>query len=141
LFSALAYLAEINIRLNKLEEAYDNCQKALKWKALSSNCFSKLIEIICYYNMALAKYKQNDAILAQKHFHEFFKTAQKYCVSMMDKEKYECLIKDGMFSVKTTRDSLENSLKILTVIFGKNHSFVKNFVEPNRIYAHKSIFN
>jgi tetratricopeptide (TPR) repeat protein len=130
-FVAIVYKSEADIRLNKFEEAYEDCKLALLASGDKSN-YAKLITCQCFYNMAIAKYKMSDYRTALKHFEEFFKAAREFSKDFLDKNVFEQLKSQSIFEIaKDTfaiNTYLQNSLKIFTAIYGADHPFVKDFV-------------
>ncbi|GHT92878.1 hypothetical protein FACS1894122_07270 [Alphaproteobacteria bacterium] len=130
-FVAIVYKSEADIRLNKFEEAYEDCKLVLVASGDKSN-YAKLITCQCLYNMAISKYKMLDNKTAIKHFEEFFKASREFCEDFLDKNVFEQLKSQNTFEI--TKDTyaintyLKHSLKIFTAIYGADHPFVKDFV-------------
>jgi tetratricopeptide (TPR) repeat protein len=135
LFYAFVWRSEANIQLNNLEEAYNDCQKALNFMQELKSNFNKLMKIICYYNMAIAKYKLFDKAKSLEHFKAFFKLSNEFCEKFLEKSVHEKLLEENVFEFPKNESHiklcLQNSLIIFSAIYGKNHSFVKNYVKVN----------
>ena len=129
------YNSEACIRLNKFDEAYSNCQETLKFTHQSKTNFNKLMEITCYYNMAIIRYKQNNLMESIVHFQRFFELAKSFCYNFLERSLYEKLFKENIFEIPKNESQIEtclqNSLKIFSAIYGENHSFVRNYVIKN----------
>jgi tetratricopeptide (TPR) repeat protein len=132
MLEAYLWIAEANIRLNKFIEAYDNCIKALKLTKKSKTNFAKLLKVLCYYNMGIAKYKLSDKEKSIEHFKIFFELSNEFCKGFLEKSVYEKLFSDNAFEIpkeeSQIKTCLQNALKIFSAIYGENHSFVKNYV-------------
>lgn len=132
MLEAQVWLSEANIRLNKFEEAYGNCQTALKLTKKSKTNFAKLLKILCYYNMAIIKYKQNNQTESIEHYNKFFELSKPFCCGFLDKAAYEKLLNENAFEIVKDESQikicLQNSLKIFSAIYGENHSFVRDYV-------------
>ena len=135
LTEAFVYKSEIDIRLNNLKEAFEDCELGIKYKKESKTNFAKLIEVICYYNMAIVKHKLSDVNKALEYFQKFFELSMKFCKGFLDKRVYEKLLNENAFEIIKDKSHmqkcLQNSLKIFTAIYGENHSFVKDYVTEN----------
>jgi tetratricopeptide (TPR) repeat protein len=132
MLEAQVWLSEANIRLNKFEEAYGNCQTALKLTKKSKTNFAKLLKILCYYNMAIIKYKQNNQKESIEYYNNFFELSKPFCCGFLDKAAYEKLLNENAFEIVKDESQikicLQNSLKIFSAIYGENHSFVRDYV-------------
>jgi tetratricopeptide (TPR) repeat protein len=139
-FFALLHKSEACIRLNKYEEAYQDCSLALKVNLGNNDGgnFGVLSLCSCIYNMAIAKFKMQDYGCALRHFNEFFNKIHKFCKGFLDENTLRELEIQKAFDNITiesqTYKCLENSLKIFTAIFGKEHAFIKNYIAKNCVY-------
>jgi tetratricopeptide (TPR) repeat protein len=131
MLEALVWISEANIRLGNFVDAYANCQEALKLTKKSKTNFAKLLKVLCYYHMAVAKYKMSDNGDSINYFQRFFELSDEFCNGFLEKNTYEKLQKEQV--VKIAKDKspikicLQNSLKIFSAIYGEEHSFVKNY--------------
>ena len=132
LFQAFIYKAEADFRLGKLGEAYDDCLNALKYKEKSESNFMHLLNMRLHYIMAITKYKLGDSRKAIEYFKTFVALAKIWFSNYSDNNSgYEKILDEKIFSGSTDtkiEDYFRGSLKIFTEIYGKKHSFVKNFV-------------
>ena len=131
LFQAFTYKSEIDTRKNKLSEAYDDCLKALSYKKNSDSNSSQLMNMIIYYNMAVTKYKQGDLRKSTEHFKTFILLAKNFCANFLSDIENEKLINHGVFNIKENgeiKEYLNLCLQIFTIIYGKDHSFIRNFI-------------
>ncbi len=130
------FLLETKIRLNQLEEAYNNYLSILKIDQKSNTNYSNLIFISAHYHAFIIKLKQNDLKSARIHFKSFIEKIKPLCETILEKNKYEALANSKNFDVS---DSLSNDIKncltqstnIFTAIYGIEHSFVKEYVFMN----------
>ena len=137
LFQAFIYKAEADFRLGRLNEAYNDCLNALKYKEKSEANSMHLLSMRLYYTMAIAKYKIGDSKKAVEYFKAFIALAKIWFSNYSDNNNsgYEKVLDEKIFSTSTdtqAEDYLGICLKIFTEIYGKEHSFVKNFVETIR---------
>lgn len=126
---AFVFRAEALIRLNKLDEALNDCLVVLKNKDSFSSNSAKCLEVLCLYNIAIIKYKQNDFKSALQNFDLFFKTVEPICRIILTREFYSYLEKEKTFAFTyDISQCLEKSAKIFTAIYGKTHPFVTDYV-------------
>jgi tetratricopeptide (TPR) repeat protein len=129
-----SYYLESLIRLNKLTKAYKVFNKRSSENIIRRN-YNYLQYCITNYHAAIIKYKQFDWDLSLKHFYDFFVNVDKFCKEFLDKPIYDKLVLENTFEIvmeqKNIQKCLANSLKIFTVIYGENHSFVKDYVAKN----------
>ncbi len=137
LFQAFIYKAEADLRLGKLNDAYGDCLNALKYKDKSEAYSIHLLHMRLYYIMAIAKYKFGDSKKAIECFKMFINLAKIWFSNRSDNSSgYEGTLDEEIFSTsKNTRieDYFKHCSKIFTEIYGREHSFVKNFVETINI--------
>ncbi len=131
---------EILIRLNKLHDAYTACEDIFKMKNIAKDNYSKSLYAIVLYDAAIIKYKQHDLQKSAEHFSEFFKQMKDFCKGFLELNEYKELESKGVFapvdlskppSKKDIKEYLNRSIKIFSVIYGPNHSFVKDYVMKN----------
>ncbi len=120
------------VRLNRLNEAYSDFQYAIKQKGNSSDNYTKLLVCICFYHAFIIKYKQEDYKLAFEHFAAFIGSIREFCKGFLEKNDYEKLLNENAFEIITDelqiKTCLKNSLKIFSFIYGKEHPFVKDYI-------------
>lgn len=134
LLEALVYRSEARIRLAKFEKAYEDCKKALDLSknSKSKHNLSKLLNVICHYNLAIAKYKLHDTNKSLEHFKDFFQKAENFCHGFLDSEKLKHINEIKVFEIhKDIKIYLKNSLEIFKAIYGENHAFIKDYVRKN----------
>ena len=134
LFNALIYRSEANNRLKKFDDAYADCKMAIGLNEIKNHNhnFIKLLYIICYYNMAIAKYNQKQTEVALNHFSEFFKASKIFCQNFLEEDKLRLLNDSKIFEESNDiKMCLKKSLMIFKAIYGDNHSFVKNYASKN----------
>ena len=123
------------MKLNNLFNANENCKLFIDINKNFNIEYDIWLNSIFYYNMSIIKYKQKEYELSLKHFAEFFKHMKEFCKGFLDEPIYNNLEKENVFEIiKETKDiqkCLDNSLKIFTAIYGKDHSFVKDYVAEN----------
>lgn len=134
LVNAFNYRAEIQIRLGKFKEAYDDCKESIKmtYGIPEQRNIAKLLRITCHYNMSISKYKQGQIANSLKHFDEFFEKAKNFCEEFLDKDNLIQLKQVNVFSGnKDVQKCLKNSLEIFKIIYGEKDSFVRNYASKN----------
>jgi len=129
------YYTQTLLMFEELQNAEIICKEILKDKSIDNRNLSKLMHCMNLYHMSIIKYKQKEYELSLKHFVEFFKHIKEFCKRFLDEPIYNSLEKENAFEIiKETKDiqkCLDNSLKIFTAIYGKDHSFVKDYVAEN----------
>jgi hypothetical protein len=134
---ALVYEMEVLVKLFNFDIVYANYKylASIPCEEREANNYANLLFISCHYHAAVTKYKQEDCELSLKHFSEFFTHMNDFCKGFLDKPVYDKLISENTFEI--IKDKLQiqkclgNSLKIFTAIYGKNNSFVKDYVAEN----------
>lgn len=128
----MVYLSEANIRVNNNDEAYKHCRTARSFFHKEEDNYTKLMENICIYNMAIICCKKSNTQHALSYFDEFFEHANKFCAGFLDKLVYEQLELERVFEkTQGLQKCHDNCLKIFTAIYGPEHSFVKDYVAEN----------
>ena len=125
--------AEALIRLNRLDEAFYVCKLVFAAENRERNNYSDLFFNTCYYHAAIIKLHQKDFDSARKYFREFFRTMSILCKNILEKEKYQQLLKNNVFDehVSDIKKCLQNSLQIFEAIYWKDYEFTKYYVEKN----------
>jgi DNA-binding CsgD family transcriptional regulator/tetratricopeptide (TPR) repeat protein len=132
--------AEARVRLNKLQEAYDDCVSVWSIKKMRENNYNKLVYITSFYHAALIKYKQEDYQKSLEYFSDFIKNMQMFCKGFLDAKEYVELEKKGVFKDtevggNTSQNNLspyfKRSLDIFTIIYGAEHPFTKDYILKN----------
>jgi tetratricopeptide (TPR) repeat protein len=137
MFDAFVYRSEINIRLEKFQDSFRDCEKAIKSIGSSITNFATLMKIICYYNMAVVCYKQKKYIESMKYFNIMLEISNKFCSHFIEKDEFQFFVKQHIFcgidDIIDLEKCQKKSLQIFSVIYGKEHSFVKNYIEKNSL--------
>lgn len=135
LFHALVSRTEVLIRLNKLNEAYNDFQCAINKKGNRTDNYTNLLFCISFYHAFIIKYRQKNYKLALKHFSDFCSSIKKFCGCFLKESEYNKLLNKNVFEVVTDesriKTCLQNSIEIFSSIYGKDHPFVKKYVIEN----------
>ena len=138
--------AEVNIRLGKFQEAYEDAIFVKTFNKICHDHLTRLSVISSIYHSYFAQYKLNNYKKSIEHFVEFTEKAQDFCKSFLEQDQYDELVKEGVFNVmpyveraalNDIKIYLHNSLKVFTAIYDSEHYFVKNYIEPNYLEAIK----
>ena len=131
LLLAYVYKAEAAIRIGKYEQGYEDSLLALKQKE-SEHKYADLVDTVCYYNMAVAKYKLGYMKEAYELFKTFFESSKSFCKSSLLQEKFEELLNEDAFAFSSKIDvCMRKSRKIFRTIYSETHPFVKDYVYRN----------
>ncbi len=131
LLLAYVYRSESAIRIGKYEQGYEDSLLALKQKE-SEHKYADLVDTICYYNMAIAKYKLGYIKESYELFKTFFESSKSFCKSNLSQEKFDELAKENSFTFSKIIDNcLNKSSRIFKIIYSENHPFVKEYVYKN----------
>ncbi len=135
LFHALISRTEALIRLNKLDEAYRDFRYAVTQKGNGADNYTKLLFCTCLYHAFIIKYKQKDYKLALEHFADFSGSIKEFCKSFLSASEYNKLLDANAFEIITEESQiktcLQNSIKIFSSIYGKDHPFVRDYIYKN----------
>jgi DNA-binding CsgD family transcriptional regulator len=132
--------AEARIRLDKFDEAYEDCSYVFKTNKKTSNNYFNLLYYTCFYHAAFIKYKKGDIKTSAKHFLIFFKNIKEFCKLFLEPHIYDEFNKRGVFTQaldinaitgKNIREYLAQSAKIFPLIYEDSHPFVQDYVLKN----------
>lgn len=131
LLLAYIYKSEAAIRMGKYKEGYELSVLAMKQKENKHN-YADLVDTICYYNMAISKYKERDISTSLDLFKDFLESARCFCNSNLIKEQFRALKSNGVFDfVNDITICLDKSKKIFKEIYSESHPFVSDYVYKN----------
>jgi len=130
---AKIFRAEARIRLNNLNEAYNDCAFVLKVGQRRKNNYHNLLYSTCLYHAAIIKYKQGDMEKSLEHFGDFFKGIRDFCQSFLDEKEFKELGDKKAFvdDSVSVADCLQRSTVVFSVIYGPTHPFVRDYVSEN----------
>jgi DNA-binding CsgD family transcriptional regulator len=127
---AYMHRAEANIRMNKLEDAYNDCLQSIKAKGKYNNNSAYFSEAVCNYYMAIVKYKQKNSDTALMHLNAFRIIFDKIGKNIFPTKNYELIKYNELLrhDFKNCEEGFQKIGKIFNTIYGKNHPFVKSFI-------------
>jgi len=134
---AKIYRIEVYLRLGKLKEAYDDCVSISTIDYKKTYPYSDLLYATGLYCAAIIAYRQNDLERSEEFFIEFLKKIKYFCCTFLDAKTFKNLDSEGTFEVMEKHKDLkiyfQSCSKIFISIYGKDHSFVRDFVLTNVI--------
>lgn len=132
MFKALVLRAILYLHAGLTKRAVSDCKMAEKYQNSALSNFEKLTEIIYHYVYAFACIDNGSNKVNQQKIGLFLKTSKKFCQEFLDKETYELLETQKAFEYGNgAKHYLHNAVKIFAAIYGKDHSFVTNYVMEN----------
>ena len=136
--------AEARIRSGKFQESYEDSMHVLNLPGIEKNNLHDLRHWTAYYHAAVAQYKLDNYNKALEHFKDFIIHMDSFCKNFLDAKQYNVLVEEGAFIVQIQNQNsekqniqtyLDQSLKIFTAIYGVDHSFVKDYINANKLDA------
>ncbi|MDR2410133.1 MAG: LuxR C-terminal-related transcriptional regulator [Bacteroidales bacterium] len=126
---AYMYRAEANIRMNKLEEAYNDCSQSIKFKRKYNNNFVYFSEAVCNYYMAVVRCKQKNSNAALMHLNTLRVIFNKIGKDIFPTKNYELIEYNELLQgdFKDCKEGFQKISKVFNMIYGEDHPFVKSF--------------
>lgn len=127
---------ETLFRLGKIHLAYADCTAILGMNPQYSDPYDALMNLITFYHAAVITHAQGNNQDAEQYLSAFLIKAQIFCQSFLGKSDYESLVSQDTFeSIKNNKQFLKNSFqksaRILTIIYGTSHPFIREYVIKN----------
>lgn len=132
---------EILIRNQKFEEAYNETLKINRIKQIAKSNYHKLFYCILQYHAFLITLKVNRHFESLKYFARFIKSINIFLEDFLDQKKYRHLKNKNVFWIAPLSKNMnveqifkvyiKNSRKIFVGLYGKDHSFVKDYIVRN----------
>lgn len=134
LFKIKMHEAECLVRLNRLDEAFEACERMFSEDhgRRERNNYSDLFFNTCYYHAAIIKYRQRNLEAAREYFRKFARSMRMFCRCILQNDAYTKLAQENVFGDQVKmNDFFKNSLKIFEAIYWKDYEFTKYYVEKN----------
>ena len=134
------FCIEAQIRLGELKEAYEDCLLIFKTEDRACTNYLDLMVITGQYHAAVIKQKQGDLKKSYEHFRNFFEKIKPICKVILSDSKYRSLEEKKAFDITAYHDAtavdvskqcLQQSMLIFSVIYGEEHPFVNDYVRVN----------
>jgi len=128
--------AETLFRLGKIHSAYADCTAILGMNPQYSDPYDALMHLITFYHAAVITHAQGNNQDAEQYLSTFLIKAQTFCELFLGKSAYESLVSQGAFQIfrnimQPLKNSFQKSNRILTIIYGTSHPFIREYVIKN----------
>jgi DNA-binding CsgD family transcriptional regulator/tetratricopeptide (TPR) repeat protein len=126
---------ETLIRLEELDEAYENCLFMFNEKDRDRNIGADLFYNTSYYHAAVIKHRQGNISESLEHFKKFFVLMEEFCKEFLDRKSYEKMVNEKTFETNLSELEIKkcyaNALKILSAVCRKGSGFITDYIEQN----------
>lgn len=133
-------LAESLNRIGQFDKAFEIAIFTINLENPEKNYLHDFIYLKSYYHAAYSKYRLEDYTKSYEYFVQFIRKMDKLSKLLLTEEEYENLEFQNAFTIDkydefNPKDSIENymrkSLAIYSTILGKDHPYVKDYIQYN----------